>query len=1009
MLASGDVVNTTLFFVRRARPRGRVAAGVAVSIAAVLASVPLRAGEPVAGRFISAPQAQYVLAAWTTEQGLPVGDIRGMAQDADGFLWLGMNSGLVRFDGFEFVPWGSRGEPALPDRFVRTITNDANGALWLSFAGAPGVARIHRGQMTRYGERDGLPTGSVTVLLSRASGELWAGSRDGLAVFRDARWQRLEGDTGLPHAELSSLYEDSSHALWAGSAEGVFRRAEGASRFSRVAPDLRFVRSIADDAAGTVWAADTQQVMRSLNGSVRPERTDDVRLPASGWQLRRSARGEVWIAALGGGLLRVRRAGSGGRAILERVGYENVIAGSPQTVFQDRLGNIWVGIRGGGLLRLSEAAVRTDTKLTGLTNDGIRALTVDHRGNVWVATGHNINVFSGGRQQALSISQTTGLHTDVYGRVWAATYNGLGRIVDGRFEPLTLSRRVRVESLTSLTSDTNGDLWLCTADEGLLHVAAGGLVRVENGPDMTDRPCNVVYGDSYGRVWVGFNNRGGVSVYENGRFVSYADKDGLASGSVMAIYQDQRRAVWISTTSGLSRFDSGRFTTLSGRNGLPGSLVPSIIEDAEGAFWVGVNSGSGLVRFPRTEADRVAEDPAHQVEYTLYDFSDGLGGSIHWWSRPGAVQGASGALWFATGSGLAVVDPRQLPSLPPAATPRIEQVTADGVARPEFNGLIFPPTTSNVQIKYSALGLSGASKFRFRYRLEGLSTDWVEAGTRRVASYSNLPPGEYRFRVSATTGGGWTEAPTVLAFTVRAPLYKTAPFYALCALVIALLAWAYWWSRVRVARRQFALVLDERTRMSREIHDTLLQDLGAIGLELDVLASRVDPSQNRLREGVEDLRSQVSRCLREARHSICELRGPRLDAQGLVTGFEGLARDAQTRTQATVTIAVEGEPRRCSQEVEEQLLRIGQEALNNALRHGQAQHIQVLIHYQDDEVSVRVSDDGVGFVPDPQHREAGHWGLINMSERAASIRARFAIDSRAGTGTMVEAVAPVSR
>jgi signal transduction histidine kinase/ligand-binding sensor domain-containing protein len=1006
-------VNATRYFLslpRRPRPRGLVAAGLALSLAAALCPLPIRAAEPVAGRFVSAPEAQYVLAAWTTEQGLPVGDIRGMAQDADGFLWLGMNSGLVRFDGFEFVPWGSRGEPPLPDRFVRTITNDANVALWLSIAGAPGLARIHRGEMTRYLEQDGLPPGPITVILSRASGELWAGGRDGLSVFRDSRWQRLDADGGLPRAELYSLYEDSSRGLWAGSADGVFRRPEGAAAFSRVETDLSFVRSFGEDAAGTLWAADSQQVVRTVLGSVRAERTDDVRLPASGWQLRRSGRGEVWIAALGGGLLRVRRASSGGRAILERVAYENVIAGSPQTVFQDRLGNIWVGIRGGGLLRLSEAAVRTDTQLTGLTNDGIRAMTVDQRGDVWVATGHNINVFSGGgRRTALDISQTTGLHTDVHGRVWAAAHGGLGQVVNGRLQPLTLSRRFRVESVTSLTSDTNGDLWLCTGDDGLVHVTASGVVRVENGPDMTDRPCNVVYGDSHGRVWAGFNNRGGVSVYENGRFTSYADKDGLASGSVMAIYQDQRRAVWISTTGGLSRFDSGRFTTLSARNGLPGSLVPSIIEDAGGAFWVGVNSGAGLVRFPHTEADRVAEEPAHPVEYTLYDYSDGLGGSIHWWSRPGAVHDASGKLWFATGSGLAVVDPRQLPSQPRSATPRIEQVTVDGVPRRALDSLVFAPDSSNVQIGYSALGLSGASKFRFRYRLEGLSTDWVEAGTRRVASYSNLPPGQYRFRVSATTGGGWTEAPTALAFTVRAPFYQTAPFYAGCALVMALLTWAYWWSRHRAARRQFALVLDERTRMSREIHDTLLQDLGAIGLELDVLASRVDPSQSRLRDGLQTLRSQVARCLREARHSIGELRAPRLDAQGLVTGFEGLARDAQTRTSATVTVAVEGEPRRCSQEVEEQLLRIGQEALNNSLRHGQAQHIQVLIRYLGNEVSVRVSDDGVGFVADSHHREAGHWGLVNMSERAASIRARFAIDSRAGSGTMVEAVAPVSR
>jgi len=272
----------------------------------------------------------------------------------------------------------------------------------------------------------------------------------------------------------------------------------------------------------------------------------------------------------------------------------------------------------------------------------------------------------------------------------------------------------------------------------------------------------------------------------------------------------------------------------------------------------------------------------------------------------------------------------------------------------------------------------------------------------------NLPPGQYRFRVAATTGGAWTDAAAPLAFTLRAPFYRTGPFYALSAVAIALLVWAYWWSRLAAARHQFALVLEERARMSREIHDTLLQDLGAIGLELDVLAVGVEGSEPAVSDALQGLRRKVSRCLRSARQSVWELRSPRRDDRGLITGFEGLARDVRANSAVEVEVAVQGTLRRCSQEVEEQLLRIGQEALNNAVRHGRAARIQITIDYRDDEVAVRVTDDGVGFATGTPRGDSGHWGLVNMHERAASISARFAVSSRLGQGTTVEAVAPVA-
>jgi anti-sigma regulatory factor (Ser/Thr protein kinase) len=572
---------------------------------------------------------------------------------------------------------------------------------------------------------------------------------------------------------------------------------------------------------------------------------------------------------------------------------------------------------------------------------------------------------------------------------------------------LSLPRAVRFEWVTSLTTDPSGSLWLCTVDEGVLRLAGGVLTPFSEAPDVSGRACNVAFTDSSGRVWLGFA-RGGIAVHENGRFTTYGEKDGLASGNVMAIYEDSAGAVWISTSSGLSRFSGHRFTSLDAENGLPGGIVPSIIEDGEGFMWLGVNSGSGLVRFSRAEIDKVAADRAHRIQYMMYDVSDGLQGVLHWRSHPSAVRSGDGNLWFVTGTGVAVVDPHRLPPQRPQSPPRIERVVVDGHAYSAPGRLALPRGTSNLQIEYTALELSAASKLRFRYMLEGLSPDWVDAGARREAAYSNIPPGEYRFRVSATTGGVWSEMQTVWEFSVPPPVYQTATFYLASALLVALIVWAYWSARMRTVRNRFALVLHERARVSREIHDTLLQDLGAIRLELEVVASQLDSSNRSAGESLRSLHTQVGRCIREARHSIWELRSPRLDARDLVTGLQGLADDVKKTKDVHVEVLVHGTLRQCPQEVEEQLLRIGQEALNNAVRHGQASRIDIAVDYRRDVLSVRIADDGLGFAsasePDPA---AGHWGLVNMKERAASIGARFAIASDVGRGTSVEIIVPL--
>jgi len=641
-----------------------------------------------------------------------------------------------------------------------------------------------------------------------------------------------------------------------------------------------------------------------------------------------------------------------------------------------------------------------------VTNDGVHALAAAGDGSIWVATGHALNVFSGGQRKTYSVDQVSHLHADKTGDMWAATPTGVGRFENGRFSPVPIPASVRLGRILSFATDSHKRLWLCIYDQGLFRWGDGVLTQFEDVPNVAGRSCNSVYLDSRDRMWVGFT-AGGVAVYERETFRVYEPGDGLAPGGIAVLYEDRQGSIWVSTVAGLTRITGGKLTTVTG-HGLPAKLVPSLVEDEDGFLWVGVNSGAAVVRLDPREVERAARDANHQLSYQRYDESDGIPGSLLRLSRPTAARDKEGRLWFVSGLGVAVINPHGLPSYRKAASPHIERVTIDGKEVSRLRELTLPPRTLTLQIDYGALSLSSASKLRFRYMLEGLTPDWVEAGARRQVSYANLQPGNYRFRLEAASDGAWTENQVSWNFTVLPPFYRTYWFYALSAAIAVLVFWTCWWLRLRSVRNEFALVIAERTRVSRDIHDTLLQSLGAFTLQLEVVARQLDPSQGSAREQLQHLRRQVSQCIQEARRSVWELRSPRLEAHDLVEAFRLMADDAMSAVPSKISVTASGRPRRCAPHVEEQLLRIGQEAISNAVRHGEAAEIDITLEYSGTSVSLSIADNGRGFVVENRSKApAGHWGLENMRERAAEVGGRFGITSDPGTGTVIRAVVPL--
>ena len=953
---------------------------------------------------------EYGLAVWAADKGQPPGDVFAIAQDADGYLWLGTPNGLHRFDGARFTPWdGSTPATALPSGPIHALVGAPDGSLWIGFGGGGSVVRMRRGQITRYTPANGAPPG-VTAMLQDRQGAIWVAATRGLFRFTDNRWTAMGQADGYSGAEAFSLYEDRAGRLWVGTASGVYRRTK--DTFELIDGDANNVQSLTEDGAGSIWVSDPLEIVKKLSTHAAPHHGREIRLPASAWRLMRDSRNQIWAAAFGGGLLRVRDPLAATPGI-ERFEYEHRLAGSPRSVFEDREGNIWVGMRG-GLIRLSERAFK-DVPLEGLNNDGVRTAVADRDGHVWVATGHGLNRFSSTDRRAYDVSQTMALHADRRGDLWVAGGQKVGRFRNGRIEPITVPNTIATSRVMALTTDDKQAVWFCTALKGVMMWDGSTLSRFDGQTDIAGRACQSIYTDSQGRIWIGLTSSG-VAVYENGMFRTFGARDGLARGTILAIAEDRQGSIWFSATGGVTRFQKGRLTTLTQVNAPLSDLVPVLVEDLDGYMWVGVNSGAAMMRFLPSEVDKVAASPMHQVEYSLYDETDGMQhGSQTWQSGVGGVRDADGRLWVATGIGMTMIDPRQLPPVHRPPPPRIEGVTADGRRVDVGSGssrtkeLKLPAATSTLRIDFGTVSLSSASKLRFRYLLEGVDEDWVYAGNARDATYNNIPSGSYRFRVSTTANGEWTEAAR-WEFAVAPPFYRTPTFLTFTVFGLALVMAMAWWLRLRAVRNQYALVFAERARVSREIHDTLLQSLAAIGVELETIATELEPSQSPARDGLRRLRRQIGHCLRDARESILELRHHSLKPRALVDSLRELAETTTVSKGVQTEFAISGRPRACSVDAEQQLLRIAQESVNNAVRHGRAVNVKITLAFEPDRVVLTVSDDGCGFEPrdrDTAVSTGEHLGLLTMRERAARIRGQLAIISRPGHGTTIETSAPV--
>jgi signal transduction histidine kinase/ligand-binding sensor domain-containing protein len=778
---------------------------------------------------------QYAHTAWRISDGFPATPITSFAQTQDGYLWLGTaEQGLMRFDGVRSTPWQPPQGASLPNNRIVSLLTSRDGTLWIGTGG--GLASWDGRELRNYPQFNG---GPVYAMIQDREGTVWAGgaleTKGLLCAIRNAGTE-CDGADGKFGTGIGSLYEDKKGTLWLSASNGLWRWNLGPQKLYPLA-DLSFsVEGLSETGSGAILLA-TLNGMRQLSG----DKLEPFLLPTMPGgprpsQLFRDRDGGLWIGTGDGGLLHAH----GDR--VDGFSRSDGLSGDDTTkIFEDREGDIWIATNE-GLDRFRALPAVTYTARQGLSGI-VTSVATDKDGSVWLGTTVGLYRWRDGRLFAYRArddrsparnSPASGqppvvsevlieglpkpgvglsLFEDSHGRIWLGSQTGLGYLENGRF---VSANGVPGGLIDSITEDKQGNLWVAHRDAGLLRVSRDLEVQ------WVPRPSGARAGDGWrvatdpvdGGIWVGYFSGLVVHMFDGAVRASYSAGDGLGKGAVTGVRVGADGAVWAATQGGLSRIRAGRIATLDANRGLPCDSLISSIEDDEGSTWI--YATCGLVRIARADLDAwiAAVDQGKApptIRTTVLGNGDGVrsspppGGSF----TPHLAAARDGRLWFATRDGVTSVDPRHLPfnALPPPV--RVEQVVADRKTYEPSAQLGLPPLVRDLTIDYTALSLVAPEKILFRYKLEGRDRDWEDAGNRRQAFYTDLPPGDYRFRVIAANNSGvWNEDGAALAFSIAPAYWQTNWFLALCATAFAALVASAYRLRVRQIARARATEME---------------------------------------------------------------------------------------------------------------------------------------------------------------------------------------------------------
>lgn len=952
---------------------------------------------------------KYIQTVWAVQDGLPQNSVNAILQTRDGYLWMGTFGGLARFDGIKFTVFNSSNTPGLKGNRILSLYEDRAGTLW-SGTETGEVMSLRGGQASTFTTADGLPGGLVWCFCEDQAGTLWIGTTNGLVHWQPGSVKTYTQRDGLAGNRVWSIYEDHTGHLWLGTDGGLveFFNDKGIARDTSGG-----VRAIRPGPAGSLWLGTHSGLARLVNGRLIVYPRTEGLSSQSVRALTEDRAGNIWIGYFDVGAVSRWRAGASTHRP-EKIDLGSDTIGA---ICTDSEGNLWIGTRGGGLVRLKERKLTAYAAEDGL-DDSIRAVTDDGGDGVWVGTSKGLAHISGGQEPRITTYTTrdglpdnflSALYRDRGGTLWLGSA-GVTRFKDGAFTTYSSAEGLSHKGIHAIAEDREGDLWVGTE---------GGLNRFRNGKFISYRTTEGLVNDDVrfllpspdGSLWLG--TTGGLSHFQNGAFTNYTSEHGLSNNYVRTILEQSDGALWIGTYGGgLNRFKDGRFTQVTVKDGLFDDFISQIIEDNWGRFWM--LSNRGIFHVAARELNDFADRRTSSITCVSYGIADGMKNSEgNGGNQPAGWKARDGKLWFATIKGLVAIDPEPSSGMLPSAM--IEQVALDRQVQPFGQTVRIEPGQESLEIHYTGLSFSRPEQLRFKYRLSGLDHDWVEAGTRRVAYYSHIPPGEYVFSViAASSDGVWNETMASVAVVVLPPFWRTWWFFALALLSLAGMLFAAYKRRVEHLKKAHAVqesfskqLLEsqerERQRIAAELHDGLGQSLLIIKNRV-FLASSANGDREITQEQLDEISASASQAIEEVREIAYNLRPYHLDRFGLTKTLQAIFTRFSDSSDLRFVVEIDPIDGLFSKEDEISIYRIVQESLNNIVKHARATEAQLVIKREAQAVRLRIQDNGQGFRPAPvaaiEARQGG-FGLIGMAERVRMLKGTYLIDSAPGQGTTI--------
>ena len=983
---------------------------------------------------------QYAHTAWTVRDGFIKGPIHSITQTPDGYLWLGTESGLFRFDGVRAVLWQPPRGEQLPSNVVQGLLVSRDGTLWIGTG--KGLASWKDGKLTQYPEMDGWIVGS---LIEDHEGTVWAGGFGIPGHGKLCAIKRGRAQCSDPGEGVQSIYEDSRNTLWVSTSDGLWRWKPQAPEFFSTGRTITSAL-IEDDDGGLLFGR-ANGVQRFVNGKTEIYPVGMLARQFGVNSFFRDHNGGLWVGTFAG-LAHLHR----GRAdVFKQV--DGLSSNMMHSVFEDREGSIWVATEG-GLDRFRDFAVPTFSANQGFPAGLYGPVLAAKDGSLWFSTSdvltkwknseitvyespapakNNVGALTAEREIHDSglRGQVRGLYQDSHGRLWVTALGGFGYMENDKF---VLIKAISGETRGSIAEGAEGDLWF-SYEKALFHWVDGG--KVEQIPwdrlGIKDPGGQIAFDPLQGGLWIGIPH-GGIAYLRYGRIErSYTTADGLGEGRISHLRVDHEGMLWASTEGGLSLIKDGHVASLSIKNGLPCDAVHWSEEDADHSVWLHLECG--LARVSASEMSAWIADPNRTVRVTLFDSFDGVETKsvLYSGSSSPVTKSSDGKLWFSVENGVSVVDPRHLPfnKLPPPV--HVERVIADGktswqnlsgdASWASSSGPKLPPLVRDLTIDYTALSLVEPEKVHFRFKLEGQDQNWREVVNERQVQYSNLGPGKYAFRVIACNNSGvWNEVGDTLNFSIAPAYWQTNWFRAACLAVLLAMLWIIYQLRVRALHQRQALLErhegeisalneqlmkaqeEERIRIAGELHDGVLQRITSLSLRLGTATLELPPDSEPRTE-VKEVEKELIELGAEIRQLSHELHPAVLQEAGLPSALSSYCEEFSKLRGIPVSYQADQRVNELSPGAALCIYRIAQEALGNVAKHAKASRVDVQLRQAGGRVCLMVSDDGVGFDPNESEKSGG-LGLINMRERVRQLNGTFEFESEPGRGTTVKAEVP---